>query len=121
MFFCECKWYAFPTITKSKKLLESSVSRIVVRIRQRIAEEAERASPFGGTVKVDEIYFRAKRVRGKRGRSASGETIVFGIFKRNGSVYTEIVPNCKARTLQAIICRPRRASKHRSLGRLARL
>jgi transposase-like protein len=29
-------------------------------------------------------------VRGKRGRGASGKTIVFGIFKRNGCVYTEI-------------------------------
>lgn len=29
----------------------------------------------------------ARRVRGKRGRGASGETIVFGIFKRNGCVY----------------------------------
>ncbi len=80
-----------------------SVSRIFVKIRQRIAQECERASPFGGTVEVDESYFGAKRVRGKRGRSASGKTIVFGIFKRNGSVYTEIVPDCKARTLQAII------------------
>lgn len=80
-----------------------SVSRIFVKIRARIAEEAERASPFGGTVEVDESYFGAKRVRGKRGRGASGKTIVFGIFKRNGSLYTEIVPNCKAQTLQAII------------------
>lgn len=80
-----------------------SVSRIFVKIRQRIAEEAERTSPFGGTVEVDESYFGAKRMRGKRGRGAAGKTIVFGIFKRNGSVYTEIVPDCKARTLQAII------------------
>ncbi len=80
-----------------------SVSRIYIKIRQRIAEEAERASPFGGTVEVDESYFGAKRVRGRRGRGAAGKTIVFGIFKRNGSVYTEIVSDCKARTLQAII------------------
>lgn len=80
-----------------------SVSRIFVKIRRRIAEEAERASPFGGTVEVDESYFGAKRVRGKRGRGASGKTIVCGIFKRNGSVYTEIVPDCKAPTLQSII------------------
>ncbi|MBA2494646.1 MAG: IS1595 family transposase [Acidobacteria bacterium] len=80
-----------------------SVSRIFVKIRRRIAEEAERASPFGGTVEVDESYFGAKRVRGRRGRGASGKTIVFGIFKRSGSVYTEVVPDCKARTLQAII------------------
>ena len=29
--------------------------------------------------------------------------IVFGLFKRNGKVYTEIVPDCAARTLQTII------------------
>lgn len=84
-------------------LTRPSVSRIFVKIRIRIAEEAERASPFSGTVEVDESYFGARRVRGRRGRGASGKTIVFGIFKRNGSVYTEIVQNCKAQTLQAII------------------
>jgi transposase len=52
---------------------------------------------------VDESYFGARRVRGKRGRGASGKTIVFGIFKRNGSVYTEIVTDCRKPTLQAVI------------------
>ena len=32
-----------------------------------------------------------------------GKTTVFGIFEREGKVCTEIVPNCKAKTLQAII------------------
>ncbi len=44
-------------------------------------------------IEVDESYFGARRVRGKRGRGAGGKTIVFGIYKRNGKVYTEIVPN----------------------------
>ncbi len=39
----------------------------------------------------------------KRGRGAPGKIIVFGIFKRNGCVYTEVVPDCKKATLQAII------------------
>jgi transposase len=34
-------------------------------------------------------------VRGKRGRGASGKTIAFGLLKRDGKVYTEIVPDCK--------------------------
>src|SRR5918912_2198523 len=84
-------------------LTRRSVTVLFVRIRERIAEECERASPFAGEVEVDESYFGARRVRGKRGRGASGKTIVFGIFKRNGSVYTEIVPDCKKATLQAII------------------
>lgn len=69
-------------------LTRLSVSRIFVKIRNRIAEEAERASPFGGMVEVDESYFGAKRVRSKRGRGASGKTIVFGVFKRKGAQFT---------------------------------
>lgn len=45
----------------------------------------------------------ARRVRGKRGRGAGNKTIVFGIYKRNGKVYTEIVPNAAKKTLQNII------------------
>lgn len=84
-------------------LTRKSVNMIFLKIRRRIAEECQRQSPFAGEVEVDESYFGARRVRGKRGRGASGKTIVFGIFKRNGSVYTEIVPDCKKATLQAII------------------
>ena len=40
---------------------------------------------------------------GKRGRGAYKKTPVFGIFKRGGRVYTEIIPNCAKATLQAII------------------
>ena len=50
-----------------------------------------------------ESYFGARRVRGKRGRGARGKTIVFGVYKRNGRVYTEIIPNCKKTSIQAII------------------
>jgi transposase-like protein len=85
-------------------LTRKSVNVIFLKIRERIAAECERASPFSACeVEVDESYFGARRVRGKRGRGAGGKTIVFGIFKRNGCVYTEIVPDCKKRTLQAII------------------
>ena len=41
--------------------------------------------------------------RGKRGRGAGGKTIVFGLYKRGGKVYAEIVPDVKAKTLQALI------------------
>jgi transposase-like protein len=85
-------------------LTRKSVTTIYLKIRARISEECERASPFSNCeVEVDESYFGARRVRGKRGRGASGKTIVFGIFKRNGCVYTEVVPDCKKRTLQRVI------------------
>jgi transposase-like protein len=81
-----------------------SVITIFVKLRRRISEECERQSPFNnGEVEVDESYFGPHRIRGKRGRGASGKTIVFGLFKRDDCVYTEIVTNCKKATLQAII------------------
>ncbi len=85
-------------------LTRKSVTVIFLKIRRRISEEAERDSPLsGGEVEVDESYFGARRVRGKRGRGASGKTIVFGLLKRDGKVYTEVVADCKKATLQAII------------------
>jgi transposase-like protein len=56
-----------------------------------------------GEIEVDESYFGPRRVKGKRGRGAGGKTIVFGLFKRNGKVYTHIVPNAKANTLLPLI------------------
>jgi transposase len=85
-------------------LSHRSVITIFGKIRQRIAEECERQSPFrNGEVEVDESYFGPHRVRGKRGRGAGRKTIVFGLLKRHGKVYTEIVADCKKATLQAII------------------
>ena len=60
-----------------------------------------------GKIEVDESYFGAKRVRGfhgkrKRGRGTSKKP-VFGVFERDGRVYTEIIPDCKKATLQAVI------------------
>ena len=80
-----------------------AMTMIFLKIRHRIAEECERVSPFSGEVEVDECYFGARRARGKRGRGASGKTPVFGLLKREGRVYTEIVPDCSKATLQAII------------------
>jgi transposase-like protein len=90
-------------ITKLTGLNRNTINRYLSEIRERIAEFCERQSPFSGEVEVDESFFGARRVKGKRGRGAFGKTIVFGIFKRNGKVYTEIVPDCRRATLQAVI------------------
>jgi len=80
-----------------------SVNTIYLKIRRRIAERCEAQNPFRGEVEIDESYFGPRRVRGKRGRGAGGKTIVFGVFKRHGCVYTEIVPDCRKKTLQKAI------------------
>ena len=90
-------------ITRLIGLNRNSVNRYLRAIRQRISEFCETQSPFSGEIEVDESYFGARRVKGKRGRGASGKTIVFGVLKRHGKVYTEIVPDCSKATLQAVI------------------
>lgn len=84
-------------------LNRNTVNKYLKAIRKRIAELCETESPFSGEVEIDESFFGAKRIKGKRGRGAYGKTIVFGIFKRNGKVYTEIVPDCSKATLQAVV------------------
>src|SRR5262245_29628506 len=81
-----------------------SVNLIFQKIRLRLLEECARRSPVRtGEIEIDESYFGPRRIPGKPGRGATGKTIVFGIFERHKQVYTEIVPNCQKRTLQAII------------------
>jgi len=84
-------------------LNRNTVNRYLLLIRKRIAEFCEQSSPFQGEIEVDESYFGAHRVKGKRGRGAYGKTPVFGLLQRGGKVYTEIVPDCARKTLQAII------------------
>ena len=81
----------------------NSVNTYLTAIRRRIAEFCESESPFSGQVEVDESLFGARRVKGKRGRGAYGKVLVFGLYKRNGKVYTEVVPNASKKTLQGII------------------
>ena len=45
----------------------------------------------------------SRSTRASSGRGAYGKTVVFGIFERQGHVYTEIVPDCSKPTLQGII------------------
>jgi len=88
---------------KMTRLSIRSVNPIYLKLRHRLVWVCEQESPVQGVVEVDESYFGAQRVRGKRGRGALGKTIVFGLLKRHGKVYTEIVPECAQATLQAII------------------
>ena len=84
-------------------LNRNTVNRYLHLIRERIVDFCNQTSPFSGEIEVDESYFGARRIKGKRGRGAAGKTVVFGILQRGGKVYTEIVPDCAKKTLQGII------------------
>ncbi len=84
-------------------LNRNTVNRYLTLTRSLIAAFCELESPFSGAVECDESYFGSRHKKGKRGRGAKNKHIVFGIYKRNGRVYTEIVKNVQAKTLQRII------------------
>src|SRR3712207_73979 len=85
-------------------------------------EECEKQAKPGG--EIDGSRFGAKRVRGKRSLGAGestrirafkasdparlapsvpGEKPVFGLLKRNGKIYTQIVKNCSVNELLPIL------------------
>ena len=76
------------------------------KIREVIAHHLDQDAleVFQGHVELDESYFGGIR-KGKRGRGAAGKVIVFGLLKRNGKVYTIIVPDTKASTLMPVIAK----------------
>ena len=84
----------------------NSVTLFYRKIREIIALQIEQESKefFAGEVELDESYFGGSR-KGKRGRGAAGKTVVFGILKRKGKVYTKVIDNTKTETLMPIIRR----------------
>jgi transposase-like protein len=73
--------------------------RMFTHIRKLMAENA---NPLTGQVEVDETYIGGKS-KGKRGRGASGKSVVLGMVERNGNAVAKVVPDVKARTLLPMI------------------
>jgi transposase len=73
--------------------------RIFKQIRKLMTEDV---NPLSGLVEIDETYFGGKK-SGRRGRGASGKSIVMGIVEREGNAITRIIPDVKARTLLPMI------------------
>ena len=90
-------------ISNLTKISEATLCKIFREIRIIMSKECEKISKFSGEIEIDESYFGSKRVRGKRGRGASGKQPVFGMLKRDGKVYTQIVKNCSANELIPIL------------------
>lgn len=54
-------------------------------------------------MEIDESYFGSRHFGDKRGRGVQLRIPVIGILKRNGRVYTEIIPNASRRSIMPII------------------
>lgn len=73
--------------------------RMFTQIRKLMSENV---NPLTGQVEVDESYFGGRKA-GKRGRGASGKTVVMGMVERNGNAIAQIIPDVKTRTLLPMI------------------
>ncbi len=88
---------------KALKLNRHTTDRIYETIRTRIAWYCETSQSISqGEVELDESYFGGHR-KYLRGRSTQKKVPVFGVLKRKGRVYTQIIPDVSRKTLMGII------------------
>ena len=73
--------------------------RLIIQAALQERKEAD----LGNGIEIDESYFGPKRIRGKRGRGAGRKIIVFGLLKRKGKVYTQVVNKAEKKELMPII------------------
>ena len=99
---CFCRDYTAKVTAELTGISRPTVNSLYAEFRERIFLLGCNAK-LNGEVEVDESYFGAKRVRGKRGRGAKGKTPVVGLLKRQGQVYTQVIPNCQRKELMPVI------------------
>jgi len=100
---CFCEDYTAEQTAKRSGVSRVTINNLYLKFRLRIATLLGNSSDLDGEVEVDESYFGARRVRGKRGRGAKGKTPVVGLLKRQGKVYTQVVTNCSKESLMPIL------------------
>jgi transposase len=86
--------YSKPTILKWFRILREVIYQDVIKDLK----------PLSGEIEMDETMFGGKRP-GKRGWGATGKTIVFGIYQRNGKVPTFPISSRAKATMQPYITR----------------
>jgi transposase len=100
---CFCLDIEANKVASITHISRQSINKLFSCFRFRIASICEEENTCSeGEFELDESYFGARRVRGIRGRGSKGKTIVFGILKRGGKVYVQVVENCKQETLLPI-------------------
>ena len=97
------------TATQTAKLIDlnrNTVNRYFALFRSLVITHAlqeRHAERIANGVEIDESYFGPRRQRGKRGRGARGKIVVLGLLKRNGKVYTQIIPDASREEILPII------------------
>ena len=92
-----------PTAADLIGIHRNTAVRFFHKLREKIAiKQQNRSEQFCGKIERDESYFGGTR-KGKRGRGAAGKVAVFGLLKRGGKVYAQIILDAKSDTLMPII------------------
>lgn len=80
-----------------------TVERVYRKLREILYHVCElEGARLSGEIEIDDAYFGGRR-KGRRGRGASGKSVVLGLLERDGRVYTRIVYALDAPTLLEII------------------
>lgn len=97
------------TAVQTAKLLSlnrRTIDRYYQIFREEIAKyQEDNLQRLSGEIEIDESYFGSRHKGDKRGRSTEKKISVVGILKRNGKVYTQIIPDASRQSLVPIIAK----------------
>ena len=97
------------TAVQTAKMLglnRNTIDRYYQIFRKKITEyQDNNLQKLSGEIEIDESYFGSSRRGDKRGRSTERKVPVFGLLKRNGQVYTQIIPDASRKSLLPIIAK----------------
>ena len=101
---CFCLELTAVQTSQQLKLNRHTIDRYYNIFRERIAQyQEQQTQKMSGNIEIDESYFGSRHKGDPRGRSTKVKIPVVGLLKRNGIVYTKIIPNASADALMPII------------------
>lgn len=103
---CFCEDLTATQTAKLTGINRNTVNRYYRLFREEVAAYQEKLNePFKGEIELDESYFGATRKRGSRRGRGTDKTPVFGLLKRDGRVYTQVIRNAGKQEIRPIIKR----------------
>jgi transposase len=85
-------------------LTRKSATNIFLKIRQRIAQDCLRSSPFvTGVIRATESHSCTLCICGRRGCGTTTGKPVFSLLVHDNQIHTQIIPDCRKAPLRAII------------------
>ena len=98
--------------SKQLSLNRNTVDRHYAIFREKIfIHQMTQMTKLRGHIEIDEAYFGSRHRGDPRGRSTKAKIPVVGLLKRNGQVYTEVIPDASKRSLMPVIARLVQKSK----------